>query len=456
LTLNNRVIKAAENLYSGESIVVEIEDPGLVQLTASDYNLVLFGADKSILAASEPFTAADSKWTATLNTATAAFQSYYENVAANSAKTLGMMIVSRSTGDTICAGTISATSVPFPSQTSSIPDLYGDAMATMAANKMSKVASAVENNMAVFDATGGVKDVGLKVKRQVTTSEHGVSYGSLGIGDVRGIAEHDNSVAVGDFGYTDINGDNAVAVGINCGAGEGGVAVGEEAAAENNSVAIGYAACIEDANSVAVGEGAAVVCNSTGGTAVGEAANVDSSPNGTALGKSAYVSNAANAVQLGQGTNERPGTLQFRSFPLMDADGKLAKEVIGGRWYSGGAEQNTFIIDGRCYRNVYRIYASAPNQNLIRNNVFDYSSMTNPESDHFFILFQGSPKNLNLIFRTAGVDNEAQGAIQDLDIEGGEIDWTSNDPHFILFLVVIDDVGVPPTVFALTKWVSSH
>ena len=131
LTLSSRVLKAAENLYSGESIVVEIEDPGLVQLPASDYNLVLFGADKSILAASEPFTAADCKWTATLNTATAAFQSYYENVSANSAKTLGMMIVSRTTGDTICAGTISATSVPFPSQTSSIPDLYGDAMATM-------------------------------------------------------------------------------------------------------------------------------------------------------------------------------------------------------------------------------------------------------------------------------------------------------------------------------------
>ena len=104
LTLNNRVLKATENLYSGESIVVELEDPGLVQLTASDYNLVLFGADKSILAASEPFTASDCKWTATLNTATAEFQSYYENVSASTAKTLGMMIVNRTTGDTICAG----------------------------------------------------------------------------------------------------------------------------------------------------------------------------------------------------------------------------------------------------------------------------------------------------------------------------------------------------------------
>lgn len=454
LTLAGRVIKAAENLYSGESIVVELEDPGLVQLQASDYNLVLFGADKTILAASQPFAASDCKWTATLDTATAPFLAYYENVSASTAKTLGMMIVSRTTGDTICAGTISATSVPFPSQTSSIPDLYGDAMATMAENKMDKIATAVENNMAVFDAAGAVKDSGLAVKRNMTVDQHGYSHGSLGIGGVRGIAEHDNSVAVGDFGYTDINGDNAVAVGMNCGAGEGGVAVGEEAGAEAESVAIGYAACTEDSNAVVIGADAGIVGGSPGGTAIGNCANVDTSPGGVALGKNASVYNAANAVQLGQGTNERPGTLQFRSFPLMDAEGKLAKEVIASRIFYGNAAQNTFNIDGRCYPNVYVVRSSS--QNSPHSNVFDYSSMTGDESDHFLVSYWGAPKDLDLSFHSAGEEGEDWRTIKNTDITGPAIDWTSATTHSILFLVLITDVNVPPEVFVLAKWESSH
>ena len=454
LTINNRALKAAENLYSGESITVEVEDSGFVQLQAANYRLVIFGADKSILAASEAFTASDTKWTATLNMATAPFQTYYENVAASSSKTLGMMIVDNTNGDTLCAGTIPVTAVQFPSQISSIPDLYGDAMAAMAERKMDKITQAVENNMAVFDSAGGVKDSGLAVKRNVTVDQHGYSHGSLGIGDVGGIAEHDNSLAVGDFDYTRIYGDNAVAVGMNCSAGEGGVAVGEEAGAEADSVAIGYAACTEDSNAVVIGSNAGIVGGSPGGTAVGNGANVDTSPGGVALGKNASVYNAANAVQLGQGTNERPGTLQFRSFPLMDADGKLAKEVIGGHGYLANQSQNTFVIDGRSHLNFYRVYSSSNSRTY--NTVFDYSSMTESESDHFLVYFQGAPSRLSLTFHTAGEGDEENATIQDLDIEGAEIDWTSNDTHCILFLVVIDDPSVPPNVFALTKFVFSH
>ena len=462
LTLNNnRVLTATENLYSGESILVELEDPGLAQLTASDFNLVLFGADKSILAASEPFTAADCKWTATLNTATAAFQSYYENVSANTAKTLGMMIVSRNSGDTVAAGTLSATSIPFPSQTSSIPDLYGDAMATMSESKMDKVARAVENNLAVFDSAGGVKDIGLKIKRQVTTSEHGISYGSLGIGDVRGIAEHDNSVAVGDFDYTRIYGDNAVAVGMNCSANENSVAIGEEAGAEQHSVVIGYASCDETSDNVIVGNDSGITGDSTKGVVVGNESHIDGdsdgnggSMNSVAVGYRASVNCASNAVQLGTGTNSTPGTLQFRSFPLMDADGKLAKEVIGSRAFYANQTQNTFIIDGRSHLNFYRVYSS--NNSRTYNTIFDYSSMTESESDHFLVYFQGAPSRLSLSFHTAGEGDEENATIQSLDIEGEQIDWTSNDTHCVLFLVVIDDPLVPPNVFALTKFVFSH
>jgi hypothetical protein len=325
----------------------------------------------------------------------------------------------------------------------------------MAEGKMDKIAAAVENNMAVFDAAGGVKDVGLKIKRHTTVDEHGYSHGSLGIGDVGGIAEHDNSLAIGDFDSTSVSGDNAVAVGINSSAAESGVALGEEAWTDGaDSIAIGYAAGVEDAKSVAVGESAGIVGNSSGGTAIGNCANVDTSPGGVALGKNASVYNAANAVQLGQGTNERPGTLQFRSFPLMDAQGRIAKEAIASRIFYGNAAQNTFNIDGRCYPNVYVVRSSS--QNSPHSNVFDYSSMTGDESDHFLVSYWGAPKDLDLSFHSAGEEGEDWRTIKNTDITGPAIDWTSATTHSILFLVLITDVNVPPEVFVLAKWESSH
>ena len=452
LTINNRVLKAAENLYSGESIVVEIEDPGLVQLTAADYNLVLFGADKSILAASEPFTASDSKWTATLNTATAAFQAYYENVSASTAKTLGLMIVSRTTGDTICAGTISATSVPFPSQTSSIPDLYGDAMATMAANKLDKVASAVENNMTVFDSAGGVRDSGVMIKRNVTVDQYGTSHGSLGIGNVRGIAGHDWSLAVGDFGYTDINGDNAVAVGMNCGAAEGGVAVGEEAGAEANSVAIGHVACTEDGNAVVIGADAGIVCESVGGTAVGNAASIEASTGAVALGRNARVENVANAVQLGQGANSTPGTLQFRSFPLMDAQGKIAAQALdanrihgalGGRYihcqtYEGRANDYVIPLDGLAKFNCYYVRCDGSYTGKV---TFDLSTLGDDTFDILYLHLSATNgiSRTKVFFRVPSEDNEGEYYdydIRELDVYGAAIDWTSGYGDLFAMLMI--------------------
>ena len=364
LTITGRVLKATETLYSGESVIVEIEDSGLVPLNAADYRLILFGADKSILAASQPFAANAATWTATLDTATEAFQTYYANVNASVSKTLGMMIVNDNTGDTICAGTIGAVSVPFPMQLNTIPDLYADsfiqrteaqslladAVAGLNAAKMAKVAAAVEDNAAVFDSAGSVKDSGLKlVRRSVGNGS------SIGVGNVSGVADYEKVVAIGDSGSA--YGDNAVAVGMDSTVDGNGVAVGCSAhAAGQNTVAIGHRAIDEDAdNCVLIGANASINLGCGGGVAIGKDAHIsadsesdhyeDGAGNSVALGRNARIFGAANAVQLGEGTNTAPGTLQFRSFPVMDADGHIAPDAVAASSIADGAVTAAKIAD---------------------------------------------------------------------------------------------------------------
>lgn len=459
LTINSRALKAVENLYSGESIIVEVEDAGLVQLQASDYRLVIFGADKTILAASEPFTASDTKWTATLNTASEAFQFYYSSVSANTSKTLGMMIVNDTTGDTLCAGTVSVTSVPFPTQISSIPNLYADnflrqsqavSVATgvfneLGAAKIGKVANAVENNVAVFTNTGEVKDSGLKITRR-QSSEHG---SSIGIGNVKGIGDHDNALAIGDNNYTEVTGDNAVAVGMNCSAAANSVTVGEESFSEEHSVVVGYASCAEMADSVIVGCDSGVVGDANRGTAIGTEASIDGGDNAVAIGYRAQIDGASNAVQLGTGTNSTAGTLQFRSFPLMNANGRIAKEAVCGQSYYGGSAQNVYTIDGLAILNTYMTRDG-------RQYVFDYSAMTGDDTAQFFFTYQGYPNAANIIFKTAGIDDEAEATIQECDIVGESVDWQSNKIHQLLFLALVVDNVVGPELYCLAKWVSQR
>lgn len=90
-----------------------------------------------------------------------------------------------------------------------------------------------------------------------------------------------------------------------------------------SAVGIGYNSVVSGGTSVAVGASANA---GTGGTAVGMQARAGSSQS-AAFGFSATASSVG-AVQLGQGTNSTQYTLQFRTFPLVDENGKIPMERL--------------------------------------------------------------------------------------------------------------------------------
>ncbi len=102
------------------------------------------------------------------------------------------------------------------------------------------------------------------------------------------------------------------------------VAVGYSAAASGlNTIAIGYNANTTSAYSISIGSTTSSASGST--VVVGFSSSVGSnSTNSTAIGRSAVIgNNASNACQIGVGTNSKPGTLQFRSWQLLDNNGKI-------------------------------------------------------------------------------------------------------------------------------------
>ena len=102
--------------------------------------------------------------------------------------------------------------------------------------------------------------------------------------------------------------------------GTAGVAVGSEASASgNHSVAIGAGAEAINTGSVAVGNTASA--SSLYSTAIGYGASA-SYPTSAAVGYNAK-SVVTGAVQLGMGTNSAADTLQFKSYPLLDAAGNI-------------------------------------------------------------------------------------------------------------------------------------
>ena len=113
-----------------------------------------------------------------------------------------------------------------------------------------------------------------------------------------------NGVAVGNISTN--TGSNATAVGGSASAGWGAVAVGYNSQSPNNTaVAVGNSAKARAVNAMGLGYMADA-----------------SVSNAVAVGYKASAS-ATNAVQLGEGTNSAIGTLQFRDYQLVDADGYI-------------------------------------------------------------------------------------------------------------------------------------
>lgn len=95
----------------------------------------------------------------------------------------------------------------------------------------------------------------------------------------------------------------------------GGVAAASYALKQNSSGGFAAGSSAMTTNGGAVGNGT----SSTTGFAGGQASNTTT---GAAIGTSA-VASGAGAVQLGTGNNTTANTLQFRSYPLVDANGNI-------------------------------------------------------------------------------------------------------------------------------------
>ena len=105
--------------------------------------------------------------------------------------------------------------------------------------------------------------------------------------------------------------DNAIEIGSGASVDDGdGVSIGQDSYSLCDSIAIGANAKGEGCESIAIGKSSAATDD-----------------NSLAIGRGA-VSYGANAVQIGAGVNEEIGTLQFRSWPLVDSDGKIPKERL--------------------------------------------------------------------------------------------------------------------------------
>jgi len=169
---------------------------------------------------------------------------------------------------------------------------------------------ATNTNTPLFVSTNGV----VTSTNAVTFPVLRTSEESVMLGD--GASANNGGGAVGNGASAD---DGGGAVGNGVFANSGGGAVGNGAFADGGGGAVGNGASA-DGGGGAVGNGAFA---NGGGGAIGNGAGAG---DGGFAGGNLAVADAFRSVQLGTGTNETDGTLQFRSFPLVDAGGKIPVE----------------------------------------------------------------------------------------------------------------------------------
>ena len=133
-----------------------------------------------------------------------------------------------------------------------------------------------------------------------------IDYADAGIAIGLNASSYLNSIAIGKNAAA--LGNNRIAIGVNTrSVSHKGLAIGNSSFAAENAIALGFDAKVQDA-----------VENGT----------TKKSTNSIAIGQDAKVIGANNTVQIGSGLNTTDGTLQFRNYPLVDADGKIFEERI--------------------------------------------------------------------------------------------------------------------------------
>ncbi len=191
--------------------------------------------------------------------------------------------------------------------------------------KQNAIENITSNQVKISNSSGGFA---------AGSNAQAMNGGAIG----KGATDADGGGAVGDSAYTTTGG----AVGAGARTSTGGT--------------VGFMSSSSSGGAVGAG-----TYTSTGG-AVGAYARADDgggavgansvSKSGFAGGNNAKA-NADGAVQLGEGTNNTPNTFQFRSFPVLDANGKVIKdrlpaEVFGSTIYGG-----TFNGDGIITASIY-------------------------------------------------------------------------------------------------------
>lgn len=126
------------------------------------------------------------------------------------------------------------------------------------------------------------------------------------------------------------SGTQSIAIGYNSAAsGAKSTAVGEEAeATQADAIALGRNAKCYGIDCLVVGASAKAQ-STRNSLALGTLATATGSSGETAIGYNSKVEAAANAMQLGEGTNTTAGTLQFRSYQILDASGNIPAARLG-------------------------------------------------------------------------------------------------------------------------------
>ena len=128
-------------------------------------------------------------------------------------------------------------------------------------------------------------------------------------------------------------GGSSVAVGAYAAAlGQNGIAIGRTASINSTStsyaITVGYSSYVQANYGIAIGPSAGVNNGSNDSIAIGNSARVNTyCLRSVAIGKQATAAQSE-SVQLGQGTNTKYGSLQFRSWQVIDQNGKIPAERL--------------------------------------------------------------------------------------------------------------------------------
>lgn len=208
-----------------------------------------------------------------------------------------------------------------------------------ALNTLSELATALETHEDAYDAL--LETVGNKAnKDDLATVATSGNYNNLNNKPILNGVEITGNKMSADLKLGEVTAEGGFQGGTGATASGGGGAVGNQASVSAGGAAVGYQAIAGsgfagglEANAVTTGGAVGSYAKASDGFAGGDHAEAWHGTDGkrvlgaVAIGAVA-VAQADNAVQLGTGTNTNANTLQFKSYQLVDASGKIPADRL--------------------------------------------------------------------------------------------------------------------------------